>query len=108
MTHWRSLAESRCGRYDIPLISPRRPEPGRPPGPRSIPLLGDAVIKLIAEGSRYHRRMFRAWGPTFSDTVAGSRVIFISRHEDIKKVLGSEHELVKGEAMIWAPCDGPM
>ena len=75
----------------------RRRKPGCPPGPRTIPLFGDAVIKLIAEGSRYHRRMFATWGPTFSDTVAGSRVVFISRHEDVKKVLGSEHELVKGE-----------
>lgn len=50
--------------------------------------------------------MFAKYGPTFTDTLLGRRVIFISRLEDVQKVLDGENDLVSG-AHITDPQHGP-
>jgi hypothetical protein len=75
-----------------------------PPGRIAIPIIGDALWSHLKEGQAYNRRMFAKYGPTWCDTMLGRRIINLSRYEDIKKVLASEHDLVEGGLSVSLLC----
>lgn len=52
---------------------------------------------MIREGSNvYLRRMFKRYGPVYSEALLGRKTVMVGGYSDVKRLLGAEHELVEG------------
>jgi hypothetical protein len=61
-----------------------------------VPLLGDGLFHLLKQGNSWHDEMWERYGNTYYASFLFKKHLFVCKYEDVKALLGSEHDLVEG------------